>query len=38
MGVDYMDINDDHDVALKIVSDPNYNVRAKAAGTKIVVG
>jgi len=38
MGVDYMDINDDHDVALKIVSDPNYNERAKAAGTKIVIG
>lgn len=38
MGVDYMDINDDHDVALKIVSDPTYNERAKAAGTKIVIG
>lgn len=38
MGVDYMDINDDHDVALKIVSDNSYNERAKAAGTKIIIG
>lgn len=38
MGVDYMDINDDHDVALKIVSEPSYQTRAQAAGTKIVIG
>jgi len=36
--IDYMDINDDYDVAFKLISDPTYHQRALAAGTRIVIG
>ncbi len=38
VGVDYMDINDDHDVAYQLVSDPSYNRRAVERGIRIVIG
>lgn len=36
--VHYIDINDDHDVAAKLVSDPSYDQRSKDAGTIILIG
>lgn len=36
--VDYVDINDDDDVAFKLLNDPDLNARAKAAGVRIVIG
>jgi len=36
--VDYMDINDDHDVAAQLVLDPSYHQRATEAGIKILIG
>lgn len=37
-GVDYVDINDDHDVAARLVLDPAYHQRALAAGIKLLIG
>jgi saccharopine dehydrogenase-like NADP-dependent oxidoreductase len=37
-GVDYVDINDDHDVAARLVLDPSYHERATRAGIKILIG
>ncbi|UVE17979.1 saccharopine dehydrogenase NADP-binding domain-containing protein [Pseudomonas sp. LS44] len=36
--VDYIDINDDHDVAEKLFLDPSWNQRALEAGIKLVIG
>lgn len=36
--VDYVDINDDHDVAARLVRDPSYHRRACAAGIKLLTG
>lgn len=35
---DYVDINDDDDVAVRILNDANLDVRAKAAGVRIILG
>lgn len=37
-GVNYMDINDDHDVAARLTFDPSFHQRAIEAGIKIVIG
>ncbi|AYC33967.1 hypothetical protein D3880_17090 [Pseudomonas cavernae] len=36
--VDYIDINDDHDVAEKLFLDPSWHQRALAAGIKLIIG
>ncbi|SEJ54561.1 Saccharopine dehydrogenase, NADP-dependent [Pseudomonas linyingensis] len=36
--VDYIDINDDHDVAEQLFLDPSWHVRALEAGIKLVIG
>lgn len=36
--VDYIDINDDHDVAEALFLDPSYHQRAVDAGIKLVIG
>ena len=36
--VDYIDINDDHDVAEQLFLDPSWHERALAAGIKLVIG
>lgn len=37
-GVDYVDINDDHDVAARLVVDSPYHQRAADAGIKLLIG
>jgi saccharopine dehydrogenase-like NADP-dependent oxidoreductase len=37
-GIDYVDINDDHDVAARLVMDAAYDRRAKDAGIKVLIG
>ena len=36
--VHYIDINDDHDVAAELVSDPSYDQRARDADTILLIG
>ncbi|MCG2579283.1 MAG: saccharopine dehydrogenase NADP-binding domain-containing protein [Marinobacter sp.] len=36
--VDYMDINDDHDVAEKLLLEGDYDARARAAGIRVIIG
>lgn len=35
---DYIDINDDHDVALRVVQDAAFRERVKASGIRLIVG
>lgn len=35
---DYLDINDDHDVALRVIQDTEFRQRAQAAGIRMVIG
>lgn len=37
-GVDYVDINDDDDVALRLLGDADLRARAEAAGVRIIIG
>ncbi|WP_431024953.1 saccharopine dehydrogenase family protein [Halomonas sp. H5] len=37
-GVDYLDINDDHDVAERLFLDPDIDLRAREAGVQLVIG
>ncbi|MFN8627706.1 MAG: saccharopine dehydrogenase NADP-binding domain-containing protein [Candidatus Binatia bacterium] len=36
--IDYVDINDDHDVAAQLIVDSTYDRRAAAAGIKVLIG
>ncbi len=36
--VDYVDVNDDHDVAARLFLDSTYDARARQAGIKVLIG